>query len=100
MDWAKKGFCYVTRVNPEIFSESGNEEAAKACCQRCIVAKQCLDHAIANNEEGVWGGTTTEERRAAKRGGERKTCPGCSGTKIFNDGYTEICLSCGLSWLI
>lgn len=35
---------------------------AKAICQSCPVRRECLDHARANNEPGIWGGTTEEER--------------------------------------
>ena len=35
---------------------------AKAVCAACPVIKLCLEHAISNNERGIWGGTTEEER--------------------------------------
>lgn len=43
-------------------------EDAKAVCGACPVVKQCLDFAITTNQEyGVWGGTSEEERRALRR---------------------------------
>lgn len=36
----------------------------KIICQSCVVRQDCLDHAIANNEEfGIWGGLSETERR-------------------------------------
>jgi hypothetical protein len=46
----------------------------------------------------VWGGLSEDERRAYKRGGPRRTCPGCRDRLHYSDGLTEICLSCGLTW--
>jgi WhiB family redox-sensing transcriptional regulator len=42
--------------------------AAKAVCSTCAVQAQCLEFAIATNQEyGVWGGTSEEERRVLRR---------------------------------
>lgn len=41
---------------------------AKAVCQRCGVRKECLEFALATNQEyGVWGGMSEEERRTIRR---------------------------------
>lgn len=42
-------------------------QAAKTICRRCPVALACLTYALdfGPRLEGVWGGTTAEERRAA-----------------------------------
>ena len=41
---------------------------AKAVCAGCEVRAQCLEFAIATNQEyGVWGGTSEEERRVLRR---------------------------------
>ncbi len=43
-------------------------EAAKAVCGQCPVRAECLDFAITSNQEfGVWGGTTEDERRVLRR---------------------------------
>ena len=40
---------------------------ARAICNRCPVAEQCLAHAIEHNEtSGMWGGWTPEERRLGR----------------------------------
>ncbi|HZQ56387.1 MAG TPA: WhiB family transcriptional regulator [Acidimicrobiales bacterium] len=42
--------------------------AAKAVCADCAVRAACLEFAIVTNQEyGVWGGTSEEERRALRR---------------------------------
>ena len=46
----------------------GQIAAAKAVCATCAVQAQCLEFAIATNQEyGVWGGTSEEERRVLRR---------------------------------
>jgi hypothetical protein len=37
-------------------------EPARRACAQCSVRQECLDWAVANNEEGYWGGTTSTER--------------------------------------
>jgi hypothetical protein len=52
---------------PEV---GGTATKAKAICAGCPVREQCLDDAIERNEEhGVWGGMTPEERRTFRRDG-------------------------------
>ena len=96
--WQKRALC--AGANPEIFEDPDHVETAKAYCSRCRVQPSCLDFALSFSEVyGIWGGTTDEERRALKRGGERRSCPGCANRTLFSDGYSEVCVSCGLSWL-
>jgi len=46
----------------------GQIAAAKAVCSTCPVCDTCLEFAIATNQEyGVWGGASEEERRALRR---------------------------------
>ena len=46
----------------------GQIAAAKAVCARCEVQQACLEFAIATNQEyGVWGGASEEERRTLRR---------------------------------
>ena len=43
-------------------------EKAKAVCRRCTVAEQCLKWAMETNQDaGVWGGLSEDERRSMKR---------------------------------
>jgi len=37
---------------------------AKTVCGRCVVRANCLSHALKTEQDGIWGGTTAQERRA------------------------------------
>jgi WhiB family redox-sensing transcriptional regulator len=71
-DWRSLSAC--RHSDPELFFpivESGpglvQLEAAKAVCARCDVRAECLSFATATvQDHGVWGGTSEEERRAAR----------------------------------
>jgi WhiB family redox-sensing transcriptional regulator len=61
-------------ADPEIFfpeQGKGNKHEqvrqAKAICAGCPIAMQCLAEAIAENHDGIWGGTTVNERKMMKR---------------------------------
>ncbi|MCO8182907.1 WhiB family transcriptional regulator [Tropheryma whipplei] len=77
MNWRDKAACLT--VNPELFFPVGNTGAAleqiqraKAVCARCTVANSCLQFALETNQDsGIWGGLSEEERRALKRRGNR-----------------------------
>jgi WhiB family redox-sensing transcriptional regulator len=41
---------------------------ARAVCADCGVRKECLEFALTTNQDcGVWGGTSEEERRDIRR---------------------------------
>ncbi len=43
-------------------------EAARAVCMSCDVRERCLEFALATNQEsGVWGGTSEEERHTLRK---------------------------------
>ena len=71
MDWRSKAACLS--VDPELFFPIGNTgpaiaAEAKAVCHSCSVEAICLQWAIENNQDsGVWGGLSEEERRSLKR---------------------------------
>jgi len=98
-------------VDPELFFvidddrasalRDAQEAKAKEVCKKCPVSGNCLDYAIEYDEKyGVWGGATTAERRAAKRGGSRASCPRCQRRLTTRDDHSQTCLSCGLSSLL
>jgi WhiB family transcriptional regulator, redox-sensing transcriptional regulator len=72
-EWRGRASCRDT--DPELFFPIGTTgqaieqiEAAKAVCQDCEVREACLSFALATNQEsGVWGGTSEEERRKPRR---------------------------------
>ena len=59
--------------DPEIFfpvAEQGpalaQVSAAKAVCRRFAVSTVCLSFRLQASQEGIWGGTTREARRALR----------------------------------
>lgn len=97
--WMHRGRC--RGADPQIFDgDPLYEETAKAYCRRCVVRTECLEYSLEHITMvvGVWGGLNDDERRAQRRGGARRLCPGCRGERCFSDGYFQICISCGLAW--
>lgn len=79
LDWQQDASCHA--IDTDLFYAEGNNAAAvsrmaKRVCENCLVRQECLDHAIAWNEPGVWGGTTYRERRdLRKRAGKAAARP-------------------------
>ena len=73
MDWRHNAAC--RDEEPELFFPIGSTgpalvqiEEAKAVCLRCDVREQCLEWALKTDQDaGVWGGLSEDERRALKR---------------------------------
>lgn len=73
MDWRSTAACLTE--DPELFFPIGNTgpaiaqaEQAKAVCATCEVVETCLTWALDNNQDaGVWGGMSEDERRSLKR---------------------------------
>lgn len=73
MDWRSRAACL--HVDPEMFFPIGNtgpalaqSTEAKGVCHACDVEEVCLRWAMENNQDsGVWGGKSEEERRSLKR---------------------------------
>src|SRR3954471_15763891 len=72
-DWRPRAACRDT--DPDLFFPVGTTgpaieqiDAAKAVCCACDVQSACLEFALATNQEsGVWGGTSEEERRKLRK---------------------------------
>ena len=68
----REGICAQT--DPEIFFPDRNNPTwhlAKRVCKGCPVQMQCLEWALRNNENfGVWGGMTPQERLRLKGRGK------------------------------
>ena len=72
-DWRRDAACRDT--DPDLFFPIGSTgpaveqiEAAKAVCRICQVQAECLEFALATNQEaGVWGGSSEEERRKLRK---------------------------------
>lgn len=71
--WRDHALCRDT--DPELFFPVGTTgmalvaiERAKQVCGECLVRTECLDFALETNQDsGVWGGLSEEERRAIRR---------------------------------
>lgn len=72
-NWRLAAICNGS--NAELFFPIGSTghavemiSAAKDVCKECTVAEPCLEFALDTNQEaGVWGGYTEEERRSIRR---------------------------------
>lgn len=66
--WQRDALC-VEHPEVEWFPERGaSTSAAKAVCAACLVRGECLDYALDLGEKnGIWGGLSGRERRAARR---------------------------------
>ena len=61
--------------DPDVFFPIGSTgpaleqiETARRICTACTVSDECLEFALATNQEaGIWGGTTEEERRKLRK---------------------------------
>jgi WhiB family redox-sensing transcriptional regulator len=70
-DVALEGTPLCAETDPELwFPELGQSNTpAKRICMSCDLRAACLEIALANDEQfGIWGGLSTNERRALKRG--------------------------------
>jgi WhiB family redox-sensing transcriptional regulator len=73
MDWRCNAACLDE--DPELFFPVGTTgpaltqiERAKAVCRRCDVTAQCLEWALETNQDaGIWGGLSEDERRTLRR---------------------------------
>lgn len=72
--WRSRSACRDS--DPDVFfpiGVTGNAleqiETARRICTACTVARECLEFALATNQEaGIWGGMTEEERRKLRKG--------------------------------
>ena len=72
-DWRDRASC--RSVDPDLFFPVGTTggalvqiENAKAVCRSCDALEACLEFALQTNQEsGVWGGTSEEERRKLRK---------------------------------
>ena len=72
-DWRDVALCRDT--DPDLFFPVGTTgpaieqiENAKAVCRECDAQAPCLEFALATNQDsGVWGGTSEEERRKLRK---------------------------------
>lgn len=71
--WRSNAICRDT--DPDLFFPIGTTgfalmqiDRAKEVCEQCPVKVDCLDYALETNQDsGIWGGTSEEERRTLRR---------------------------------
>lgn len=64
-DW--RAFAVCRDLDPDVFFD-GPPCQAIAYCETCPVRATCLDAAVADRSlQGVWGGTTEDQRKAMRR---------------------------------
>ncbi|MHB8671244.1 MAG: WhiB family transcriptional regulator [Acidimicrobiales bacterium] len=89
--WRRRAACRSS--SPELFFPAGatgmavsDMEEAKAVCSGCVVRRECLDFALATNQEfGVWGGTTEEDRRTLRRNRPASAVRSVEGVRLLAD---------------
>ena len=72
-EWRRTAACRDT--DPDLFFPVGTTgyalvqiDRAKEVCGECPVKVDCLDYALETNQDsGIWGGTSEEERRTLRR---------------------------------
>jgi len=72
-EWRRGAACRDT--DPDLFFPVGTTgpaieqiESAIAVCRQCDAQSACLEYALATNQDsGVWGGTSEEERRKLRK---------------------------------
>jgi WhiB family redox-sensing transcriptional regulator len=77
-NWRAASACLNT--DPDLFFPvaagiAASKQVARALriCDGCTVKRQCLDFAVRSGEkDGIWGGTTPEERIRARRARNRR----------------------------
>lgn len=77
-DWRHRSAC--RDEDPELFfpitekrgrdgRDNADVQEAKAICRRCPVTGDCLTWALTSGQDsGIWGATTSDERREMRRG--------------------------------
>ena len=71
--WQDRAACFG--IDPDVFFPIGSSgpaleqiETARRICGACGVRGECIEFALATNQEaGIWGGTTEEERRKLRK---------------------------------
>ena len=65
--WMTQAMC---KGQTDLFFNEGNSlfvRAAKVICGTCPVRRECLAFAMKNDDQGIWAGTSTNERERIRR---------------------------------
>ena len=65
MSWHERAACHQHPESEAFFGdERSQKNIAITVCRTCPVVDECLQHALDEREtEGVWGGTTPDQRK-------------------------------------
>ena len=77
-EWRAASACLT--ADPDLFfpiaagtADASQVSRARRICAGCTVRQQCLDFAVRSGEkDGIWGGTTPEQRIRARRANNRR----------------------------
>jgi WhiB family redox-sensing transcriptional regulator len=77
-EWRAASACLT--ADPDLFfpiaagtADASQVSRARRICAGCTVRQQCLDFAVRSGEkDGIWGGTTPEERVRDRRARNRR----------------------------
>jgi hypothetical protein len=74
------------RYDPTLWDDENADDTAvaKRICATCPLITDCLQHALDNDEHGIWGGSNEKERRAMQHRAAHRTRPAVCGT---DSGY-------------
>ena len=103
-EWRDDAICRDT--DPELFFPVGTTghalvqiDRAKEVCEECSVSKQCLDFALETNQDsGIWGGLTEEERRVIRRRRVVRQCVQPRSVRLFCACVSCCCPFDSASW--
>lgn len=89
--WADDALCRGTHPTTFAVDEHSHPldiDNARSICNSCDVRLSCLEHAIANREQGMmWGGLLDGERRKYQKGAARRRRIEASGQIDLFEAY-------------
>lgn len=64
--WQDDALCAQGDLDAYFPGRRPNAELKRKCKEQCPVTAECLEFALATDAVGIWGGTSTKERRKLK----------------------------------
>ncbi len=66
-EWYDEAACTGVETDAFFPEVGGTKAITREFCDECPVREECLQYALDNHMHGIWGGTSTAERRAMRR---------------------------------
>lgn len=104
-DWHVKSLCQSPKYAdldwfPTLWVVAPDRDIEKIC-SRCPVQFECLQDAIDYPAtDGIRGGTTPYQRRQLLAYRVRAKCPTCKSQDVVFAYNSQICILCGMSWMV